>query len=168
MSGNEKPVIIDKVNTGVGTTELDSTNSTTAALCVKNLSSQGSAILGVSANFDGVAGMSDSGTGVSAVGGGPRAIPLIAVGSREQTSNLQEWRHADSAGQVKTLSVVNMHGHLGLGTTLPTAQLHVANDTMEPGSTGIVVDIPGVGTRRILVGRPNSAGKDFRILMVSN
>jgi hypothetical protein len=61
-------------------------------------------------------------------------------------------------------------GNVGVGgfASAPASALHVTSDSVTTGETGVTVDIPGIGTRRILVGAADSAGSGFRTLMVAN
>jgi len=59
-------------------------------------------------------------------------------------------------------------GKVGIGTTTPASRLHITSDSSTSGYTGVTVDIPGIGTRRISVGPPDSAGTGFRSLRVAN
>lgn len=67
---------------------------------------------------------------------------------------------------------INPAGYVGIGTTTPKSWLHVRSDVAPPGkigaTTGITVDIPGLGSRPILVGPPDSGGPNYRSLRVAN
>jgi len=63
---------------------------------------------------------------------------------------------------------VTASGNIGIGTATPASRLHVTSDSPTLDDTGIVVEIPGIGARRIIVGPPNSAGTGFRALRVAN
>jgi hypothetical protein len=66
------------------------------------------------------------------------------------------------------LFVIKNNGNVGIGTTGPQSQLHVTSDSATPYDTGISIEIPGVRTRRVVIGPPNSGGNGFRILRVAN
>jgi len=59
-------------------------------------------------------------------------------------------------------------GKVGIGTSTPSSRLHVTSDSATSGDTGVVVDIPGVGMRRVVVGPPDSGGTGYRSLRVVN
>jgi hypothetical protein len=68
---------------------------------------------------------------------------------------------------------VSNEGNVGIGIfdtgdAPPSSKLHVASDSANNGYTGITIDVPGVGTKRILVGPPDSGGTGFRSLRVEN
>jgi len=60
-------------------------------------------------------------------------------------------------------------GNVGIGVgPTPASRLHVSTDSLTPNETGIIVEIPGLGPRRIIVGDADSAGVGFRALKVAN
>jgi hypothetical protein len=59
-------------------------------------------------------------------------------------------------------------GNVGIGAPTPSSRLHVTSDSTTSQETGVTVDIPGIGTRRIIVGDPNTAGAGYRTLRVAN
>ena len=59
-------------------------------------------------------------------------------------------------------------GKVGVGTISPSSRLHVTNDSSTVGTTGITVNIAGIGPRRIIVGAVNSAGTGYRTLKIAN
>jgi len=67
-----------------------------------------------------------------------------------------------------TRLIINSSGNVGIGTATPGSRLHVTSDSGTTGDTGVTVEIPGIGTRRIIVGAPDSAGSGYRTLKVAN
>jgi len=60
-------------------------------------------------------------------------------------------------------------GNVGIGVgQTPASRLHVSTDSLTLNETGITVEIPGVGPRRVIVGDADSAGLGFRALKVAN
>jgi len=60
-------------------------------------------------------------------------------------------------------------GNVGIGVgQTPASRLHVSTDSLTLNETGITVEIPGVGPRRVIVGVADSAGLGFRALKVAN
>lgn len=64
--------------------------------------------------------------------------------------------------------LIDNDGKIGFGTQTPASKLHVTSDSATSGETGVTVDIPGVGSRRIIIGAPDSAGVGYRTLKVAN
>jgi hypothetical protein len=64
--------------------------------------------------------------------------------------------------------LINESGNVGIGTVNPATRLHVTSDSPGTGDSGIAVDITGIGTRRVIVGAPDSGAPGFRVLMVGN
>jgi len=74
----------------------------------------------------------------------------------------------DGTGAPSKSFVMTPGGYLGVGTEKPTSRLHATCDTSTKEDTGITVEIPGVGDRRIVVGPKDSAGTGYRSLRVAN
>jgi len=135
---------IDTVNTGTGTTQLNSSVSLGATFSGRATATTGSTtgVYGQSDSMSGkgvegwataatgytfgVLGMSasTSGIGVKGQAGNPGAKPIVAQGAPGQTANLQEWQN--NAGSA--LSVLNKDGWMGLGTSSPARSIHLKGD----------------------------------------
>jgi hypothetical protein len=103
--------------------------------------------------------------GTGAVGGIVRsnnALPMmLGTTNGPMSVVIRDPTGADSANSGK--------GNVGIGVgETPSSRLHVSTDSLTPNETGITVEIPGVGARRIVVGDADSAGPGFRALKVAN
>jgi len=103
--------------------------------------------------------------GTGAVGGIVRstnALPMmLGTTNGPMSVVIRDPTGADSANSGK--------GNVGIGVgETPASRLHVSTDSLISNETGITVEIPGVGVRRIVVGDADSAGPGFRALKVAN
>jgi hypothetical protein len=73
-----------------------------------------------------------------------------------------------SGGSLSERMRIDTNGRVGVGMASPSSRLHVSSDSATSGETGIIVEIPGIGTKRILIGPADSAGTGYRSLRVTN
>jgi len=93
--------------------------------------------------------------------GSTRAI--IAQGSVNQSTNLQEWQNSGGAA----LSVIDANGNFGVGTAFPQSHLFVVDSTTNP-SRGVVASQNNDGRQAALMQMTKSRGSESAPTAVAN
>jgi len=176
-------IAIDAVNTGHGTTQLDSNVGHDPAFMVRATRTTGYAhgvvgesktavgIVGLQTGtaygYAGVYGSSLIGNGVHGVAfgtgdcvlgdaGSVNAVPIAAIGASGQMASLQEWRNR--AGT--PLSVIDKDGRLGVGTSAPVDMIHVVS----PSGQDANIRFEGSGNvTGFVLKNTGTGGRDWRI-----
>ncbi len=107
---------------------------------VQGYSPKNIGVYGYSPKNVGVYGTSCCSIAVEGVAGSPSAIPLVARGSKCQSSHLQEWQNCYGT----PMSVVDKEGNFGIGTSAPGAKLEAITSVI-CGSAIVACSVNGVG-----------------------